>query len=284
MLPKIKVSYYKIIVLVGIISAFYITIVWHNKKSYYPVHTIESFVQATDILNQIDEHTLVLFDVDDVLITAPDVLARGSQYIPWSFRIRLVLSYPQLLLQSSIEHVYSLIADQAPRIVIEPIIKKIITDLHARNITVLGLTNMMTGSIGVIPDMPTWRYTMLKNMGILMSDNYPDMQFTTLKSYRKNYPVLYKGILCTNEQPKGELLYAFLTHFSAQFKHIILFDDLVHNLQSVGHACKKLDIPCTLFLYTGAQKVPGSWNTPRALQQVNHLMNEGRWVNSFELQ
>ena len=63
---------------------------------------------------------------------------------------------------------------------------------------------MESGSYGVINSMFQWRFSMLKTLGINFSEKFSDYVFCQLPEYRGTYPILYKGIICTNQQPKGK--------------------------------------------------------------------------------
>ncbi len=137
---------------------------------------------------------------------------------------------------------------------------------------------MESGSYGVIESMPAWRYTMLESMGIEFSPHYADHVFNNFPLYRSNYPVLYKGILCANQQNKGEVLQAFLTYATLKPSHIIAFDDSLTALQSIGKTCDSASIPCTLMHYRHTETLPKAWNIWDALKQFEYLIREHRWI------
>jgi hypothetical protein len=248
---------------------------------HYPVQEITSFEQPVDQLNRCGEHTLVLLDVDDVLIISPDYIARG--HLPWWLRIRLLWAFPELLKESVAELAYSLGWQQAPRVLIEPQVVRIINDLKQQGCIVLGLTSMESGSYGVIPSMSLWRANMLKDMGIVFSQQYPNQVYTKLPAYRDNYPVLFEGILCCNQQPKGAVLAAFFDANNMRPENIIFFDDSMSNLQSVGKTCAERNIPCTLFQYLGGERFSNTLDTAYIIKQIGILINEHKWTSDQEI-
>ena len=73
------------IVLLGaaaVLSAIVITLFYVHKPqpciAINTIKTIDSFTQATDVLNKADKNTFVLFDVDDTLIEPSSVVLRSN--------------------------------------------------------------------------------------------------------------------------------------------------------------------------------------------------------------
>lgn len=245
----------------------------------YPMRSIHSFTQAADVFATCTPQTLILFDIDDTLIASPEIFLDYIGY-SLSFKLRLVWNYPTILLPSVRERIYSIIRQQAPVIFIEPAILPLIAQAQQKDCPVLGLTSMETGSYGVIDNMPEWRYQTLRNMGVIFTQTYPDHIFTDLPTYRTYHPVLYKGILCTNQRPKGEVLKSFLTQQKHLPTHIIFFDDSTQNLQSVGQACHELAIPVQLFYYTGSHKFIKQWNADNALEKMSKIVHDKEYTKA----
>ena len=245
---------------------------YHNKPcTDYPVHTISSYQES---LPDVNENTLVLFDVDDTLITSP---ALNPNYFTWWFKLLFVLRYPTYIF-TNWENAYSLLWTTVPFTLTESSVIKVIKNFQEKHATVLALTSMESGSYGVIESMPAWRYTMLQHMGIEFSQQFADHMFENFPAYRSNYPTLYKGMLCANQQNKGEVLQAFLTYAKFKPSHIIAFDDSLNALQSIGKTCEAASISCTLIQYTHP-KTPDTWNTWQALKQFEYFIKDHRWMN-----
>jgi len=250
-------------------------------KPTYPITTINSYEQALPELQNIDSQTLVLFDVDDTLITSQDALARTSNF-PWNFKLSLFTNYPWLINSKNFEMIWSKMWQQAPRVLIEPDIVSYIHDMQDKHAIVLALTSMESGSYGVIKNMPEWRYAMLKNMGIVFSKQHANTTFTKLPTYRNHHPVLYNGILCANQQNKGLVLDAFLIYCECKPSKIISFDDDINALKAIGKTCKKYAVSFVLFHYK-SNKLPNTWSSQKALQQFKYLIDENRWVHDIDI-
>ena len=236
---------------------------------------IDSFEQAIPELNQCNDTTLVLFDIDDTLLSTADIF--GTHSLPLLFKLRAILKHPQLLFRKNWEYYYSIMWQETEWCAIEPDSIIIINQLKDRGCTALGLTSMETGTFGVIENFPEWRSTVLANLGIKFTDSFPNTVFNELLSYRNNYPELYDGILCCNQQSKGSVLAAFLDNFNVQPSKIIFFDDSVENLVSVADICQQKNIPFTGFQYLRANKLAAKWDTQKALTQLDYLIQYGVW-------
>ncbi|MDQ5940994.1 MAG: hypothetical protein QG632_720 [Candidatus Dependentiae bacterium] len=259
--------------------------------------------RCLEALQALDQQSLVLFDIDDTLVYAPDVLANVRKAdLDWRFFVRLFWRFPHLYKRSAREEVASRMLLQAPRALIEKEAAELINSLKNRHIPVLSLTNLPTGALGTIPCAEEWCYELLKSLGITFSSTRADTRFTTVRDhprapinetgldlnirnmprYRDNYPRLYKGLICTNQTHKGLVLSAFLDHAQSAPSLIVFFDDTASALQEVGEICAHRGIPCKLFLYRGAEYLGQTFCQTRALNQLSRLIRTGVWVGDAE--
>lgn len=271
-----KISTKSVFILCALLIALIAFIFFLKKPSdTHNFQKIDSFEQAIPELNQCNDTTLVLFDIDDTLLSTADIF--GTHPLPLLFKLRALIKHPQLLFRKNWEYYYSIMWQQTEWCAIEPDSITIIDQLKDRGCTALGLTSMETGTFGVIENFPEWRSTALANLGIKFTDSFPNTVFNELPSYRNNYPELYDGILCCNQQSKGSVLAAFLDNFNVQPSKIIFFDDSVENLVSVADICQQRNIPFTGFQYLRANKLAAKWDTQKALTQLDYLIQYGVW-------
>lgn len=130
------------------ILAIAIGIFTFNKKPIQDlgIKQIDSYAQALPILKKCTNKSLILFDVDDTIISAYDVVARTV--IPGWLKKLVILQHPSMIRKDTWEYAYSIMWDQAKRFVIEALVIDIIKELKARGCTVMGLTGMETGALG----------------------------------------------------------------------------------------------------------------------------------------
>jgi hypothetical protein len=257
-----------------------------NEPSSGHIQPINTYSEIPSIFNSCNEHTLVTFDVDNTLITANDVLARTAE-VPLWFKIRFIANHLTILWsreakEKMIDNFLGTLFQQAPRFVFDPDIVQFIKQIQQQKSTILGLTTMGSGSAGIIKNLPEWRANMLKDFGINFSSTFNDVFFTTFPKSHNNYPCLYKGILCANYASKGAVLGAFLDYYHVKPERIISFDDQQSALVSIADECNKRGISFSGYQVMETEKLPGEWNTDRALLQFDYALNYARWLNDKE--
>lgn len=241
---------------------------------------ISSYSDLEVKLNTVSNRSLVLFDVDDVLITAADVFAKGND-IPIDLKIKLLFKYPSLIFKKNWEAVYSLLWDKAPRYLVDPNIPNIVSTLKEKNVPTIMLTSMESGSYGNIESFPKWRFNMLKDFGINLSGQFENQVFNTMPQHRGNYPLLYNGILCANQESKGRVLEELIKKNNLSPDKIFFIDDSQQNLKEVQKACKRMNIPCQLFHFKGVAKK--TVNSDIAFSQIENLIINEKWLSDYYL-
>jgi len=250
------------------------------KHSCKHFQQFEHYRELQNVFDGCDKQTLITFDVDDTLITAKDVMANFE--IPFWFKIRMAFKYPTLLSHARQDWFASIIVQQAEFFVFDPDVVIYIQQLRRRGCPVLALTSMDSGEYGVVKSMPEWRANMLYSFGIDLNVQFQDTLFKNLFEYRGDYPCLYKGILCANQQPKGLVLGAFLDYSHLKPARIISFDDDACALDSIARECQKRSIAFTGYQCLGAKKFAGEWNNRRALLQLDYVMQHAKWLSDKE--
>lgn len=274
----------KIVIWIGVLGialALGISIRHTMPSHLYPATIIHSYDQVQDVLAACDSSSLVIFDIDDTLLACQDVLARGFEW-PWWVWVHVAWHFPQFLKRSVWEYYNSLTWGRAPRSLVEPQVTAMIDQLKKQGALVIGLTTLETGSYGLIPNMVQWRYDMLASFGIYFSLICKDRIFFNFPAYRGFYPALYRGILFTNHQTKGDVLQQFLKECEVHPHHVIFFDDQPHNLQSVGHVCHHLGISCSLYQYAGVYRIAPHWKMEDLIKRISRVMQLHRWVGPEE--
>ena len=265
-----------------LIFVSFITLYLTNSSGISSFRKINSYKEVQDIFDQCDNNTLITFDVDDTLFTALDFIARDLEHSIW-FKISVAIKYPWLIFnKKKIEWIGSTVVQKARRLVFDPDIVGIIKQLQKRGCSIVALTAMETGSVGVIESLPKWRAKMLKDLGFDFSGRFQDTSFKKFNSYKKQFPCIYSGILCTNKESKGDVLAAFLDYYNLKPDKIISFDDLNYTLGSISKECKRRKINFQGYQILGAKKIPGKWSTKRAILQLDYLIKHNQWLSDTE--
>ena len=212
---------------------------------------IDSLAQAEAEFSQLGGDSLVLFDVDDTLITPSDAVLRSCGY---QLRVRLTKKYldnpqPPLYRKYPNGFLSSLVMLQSKPILVEresiPIIKK----LQRRGVCTLAITACSTGKFAAIESLTDWRIGQVKALGIDFSSalpQYPVLDF--FQAEREGGKPLFKsGILFSSLYPKGEVLKQFLDTIGWIPGKVVLVDDRQDFLQSVANAMEEKGIPFTGF-------------------------------------
>lgn len=249
------------------------------------IHKIESEV------TQADPETLVIFDVDDVLMHPYDQILKAHNR-PYLEELKKKLE--ERVGESRIEAIYSLIFLQRKNGPVDKKFIHLISDLQRQGIKVLALTNCFTGKIGSIEAMEDWRINELERMGHHFDKSWSDTkshQFEGLVkqtgsglSAQSNSISLFKsGVIFASNVSKGNVLKAFLAYAGLTPQKIIFIDDKKKHIESVEKVAKSLGIPFVGIEYTAVQETKlEPLNKARADFQFELLEKEHKWLSDQE--
>ena len=249
------------------------------------IHTFEQLARA---LENVDQNTLVLFDVDYTLwvpesnicwYLTKDWHRNKHRYPEWLAPILDAafkkMSKPELYYKT-LWHV------KEKPLLINPNIVMVIKALQNKGVPVFALTMIPTGSYGIIDNVPEWRFNKLKEFGINFRDlRFKDIIFTELTKKDDAYPMFYKGILCTAES-KGKLLGAFLDRINWKPQHVIFFDDTLSHVENVIQELNNRSISCKGYEYLAAYSMPIELDKKVVELQFNQLIENEVWLSEQE--
>lgn len=250
-----------------------------------------SIVESPDLhpfekaLESANEHALILFDVDDTLISAKDSLLRPSARGVWDRLAKSSLDNPEIPLTRKYDRDYyfSLVLSRLEYELVDPHVVDIIKNLQRRQIKAIAFTKMMTGSFGAIPSMEDWRLSQLLKEQIDFSKAFPDNPLLFLKAQVGNVNSVFKnGVLCANRQNKGPVLISFLNRLEWKPQKVVFIDNRRDYLESVEKSLEGTGIEFLGFYYTAAEKNPRAVNEKLAKFQMMHLAKFGVWLTDAE--
>jgi FMN phosphatase YigB (HAD superfamily) len=208
----------------------------------------------TKILTQkADQTTLVIFDVDDVLIAPTDEFA-----IRDPIRKKLNKELFSRHGTTEIKVLYSDFFRKRTVRLVNPGMIDLLKDLRDKKIPATALTKWYTGRYGSIAMMENLRFKGLDEVGISFIEISPfirNMEFPDLKT-EDGIPMVKNGIILTAFADKGLVLEAALVKAQLKFKKIIFIDDSYAQIQSVEKICNKLGIAFIGIHYTEANLIP----------------------------
>lgn len=216
----------------------------HHHGDCNPIKTIHSFKEVD--FDQIDANTLVIFDVDDVLIFC--FAHKGT------VRERLFKELKQRISKKELDLLCGIIYEKRPPVLVEPIIVGIMKKLKLRNIPTIALSALETGKqSGLSLLREDWRIHDLEKAGIVFNDPFKK---TLVFDQLKGKPMLKNGIIFTSEHDKGELLKKVFSKTGCNFNKIMFFDDKESHVTSVAKAAEDLGIAYKGYIYKGAESMP----------------------------
>jgi hypothetical protein len=172
------------------------------------IHEIKTISEVKD---WIVPDTLVIFDLDNTVFEAEDIVAHANFYHD------MMKKYPEHG-QKTLKKIWDAIKKSNFKLV-EPITVEIIKDLQDQGVVVMALTSR---------DLELKEATLrqVKSAGIDFSKTSP----------KRESRYCHNGILFADDNfPKGPALLAYLAGTGFKPKRIILVDDLETNLISVGN-------------------------------------------------
>ncbi len=249
---------------------------------------ISSLKEMDGELKKSDKKTLIVFDVDEVLITTEDHFIHpyaDKVFLPLLGQAMLNAVTPEE--KREVEEKLSLSITQPKRPLIEESSPKFIKKLQKKGFKVIALTSCPTGKFGHVPKFEHWRIEHLKELDISFASSFPKMgrhDFTEIAVSGKPAPVYEEGILFSPGYEKGKVLKAFFEKSNFYPSKVIFIDDRSENLDSVEAEMKALNIEFKGYHYTGAERFFKELDEALLNHQFDHLMRNGEWLTDTEVQ
>lgn len=237
-----------------------------------------------------DQTTLVIFDVDDVLLHPSDQILQKPNK-PYLKEMQVALETRTSTNEANV--LYSIILQERQIVPVDPIMVSLLRELQSREVKTLVLTNCSTGQFGLIPAIEDWRIQELKCVGYNFSSSWKGLKpkrFDQLLKYKisskgfsqesNEAPLFKEGVIFASNVPKGKALKAFLAY--AQFKpnKIIFVDDKQKNLSSVEEVAAEIGISFEGLEYTAAlENSEPPLNKECAHLQFHILETEKKWIS-----
>lgn len=255
----------------------------NDKTLHWSPKQIHSFNEIRNSIETSQNDVLVVFDVDEVLITTKDIFIH-----PECDSIFLNLVQNEFAKtkttdeREKFENRLSLSMIHPERYLVEEIAPSFIKCLQNKKIKTIALTSCPTGKFGLIPLVEHWRIDQLKMLDIDFSVAFGRLiQIRLTELSKKNHPspIFEKGILFSKGYSKGEVLEAFLKRINWKPSKVIFIDDLAENLCSLKEHLDALNIPFEGFQYLGAHLSQDKINSKLIEFQFYHLIEHGEWLS-----
>jgi phosphoglycolate phosphatase-like HAD superfamily hydrolase len=227
--------------------------------------------------------TLVLFDVDYVLLAPKDSILRYAgetdRYRAKYFKaLTKDFQEQEITLDSNKipmpEYLISQILSSCKIELVSPEMPRFVNSLDSQNITAIGFTANSTGKYGVVKNEAKLHLSRLKSLGYHFTHN-DDL-------LKEDFPEYISGVVFTNKKDKGKILIKFLKQLNRQYKNIVFIDDRLKNLNSVQNALKDQQINYLAIQYTELKDKNELLNRDIADKQFQILRQQHKWISDDE--
>ena len=204
------------------------------------IHQISNLKPFEDTLNNANHKTLVIFDIDDVVMMPTDDYSMSRN----PYRKKLWQEMKKRLTEERLELLYSIITSNAKWRLVDPKILDILSNLEKSSIPTIALTSFSTGKFGIIEKREDLRIKDLNALGVnfLNLSPFKDEMMMHQISGKYGIPMLKDGVILTAELEKDLVLNYVLSQKSYKPETIIFIDDTLKHLKSIEKLCDKLKI------------------------------------------
>jgi len=259
--------------------------------------SVSSLKEVEKEVAKADKTALVIFDVDEVLITTEDHFIHP--YADKTFMGMIYQAAKKALTdheRKDLEETISLSIVLPKRILVEDHTPSFIYGLRDEGYKTMALTSCPTGNFGVIPQIERWRIDHLRGLNICFASSFPEFERHSLESFTNqkklqtglpapftHLPLFEEGILFSYGYKKGAVLKEFFQKNGLCPSQVLFVDDLMENLQSVKDELSAMGIPFKGFHYQGAAKHFKPLNEKILHYQFHHLMKTRTWLSDSEV-
>lgn len=277
-MKTININFIQIIFL--IITFF----VFRVQNSHAEIIKANNFaILKNEVMKSASKDSLVLFDVDDVLISPTD---------EFNFRSKIRKDLKKEISQNkSKQEVQVMFSDfflkRKVKLVNENM-PKLLKFLKEKRIPVSALSSWWTDNFGTIQEMEKQRLKELEQVKISFSDLSPfnkDISFISHKTEHGGTPMIISGIILTALGDKGQVLGLALKSINKKFKRIIFIDDQKKYLEEVEKFCEGHGLDFVGIHYTESLLAPiPEFDFAKEKLRFNILKEEQVWLSAPELQ
>lgn len=248
-----------------------------------PIQAIITTTNRMDaILPEVTSQTLVIFDIDNTLITQNTmaISTQGLDYFAKKKGELIQAGYTKEKLDWLISFV---ILNASPVVPVEPYAPDLVRSLPNRGAMTMVLTARGTNPIGMIEDMGQLAISQLDAQNYTFNFMADQPQTIIIEGFAPNRygpPQFRCGYGFTGKRLKGEVLVAFFDQIGFTPQKVIFVDDNYDQISSVDSALTARNIPVVCFHYTAGQKI--DFDEKVIDWQVSHLIQYGKWIPDNE--
>jgi hypothetical protein len=249
------------------------------------IRTVESFKEVESELLSLGNDALVVFDIDEVLITAVDQALKTPHKEVFRNLVSEFLQRATTEEQKKmLEYRLSLTYLYPNRVLVEKMVVPIIHALQRKGAYVVGITRCRNGRYGIIPQVEQWRKEILWKNGIDFSQGHFQNMRAVLDDIEQpcgGFPKFEQGLLFGRGVSKDLLIASLIHKCQLPVKTIYIFDDMRSHLESLKHLEQFEVHPVE---YTGAKKYFRPLSKRQAKWQLYKLLEKGQWFDDQDIE
>lgn len=195
---------------------------------------IEETDTISDILNEVDQNTLVFFDIDDTLITTESFLGSSPW---WDYFVKKISSanFSDKWTPEIYSTIYKILC-KVPMVLIEPGTEQMIEALQKKGIPTFALTARGKNE-NFHPEADLGTHQHLTSVGIDFTKTVLPIAIDPHTAQFFSY-----GVVFTRYQEKGPFLEIFIKNLDLHSSKIVFVDDKIEQLKSVEKAVEGMGI------------------------------------------
>lgn len=237
--------------------------------------------QATAILPHIqdlDKHSLVSFDVKNVLFVGKDPIL-SPQFRKEYHAYKLALE--QELGKEKSEYLDSIRIKSYQIQLLDAQMPAVIKQIQKTGAKTIAVTSGHIGKYHLIESLEQLRVDRLKSLGIDFSQAFPE--FPEIEFFDECGKVRFtfkSGILFAASIPKGEVLNTLLQHINFKPKKIVHIDNSLQKLRSIESFCEFHNIEFVGLHFVRVYGSPIEFDLRISDKQFEILKKESKWLAS----
>lgn len=252
-----------------------------------PIYHVDNLDRLQRALPELDENSLVVFDIDDVLVTNADAWER--EYFPKRSTDSTMLSIYNLKsdLNARVDrvkrdHLWQTYMSAFPGTLLAHDAPQLIKKLQEKGVKVIALTGIWVNAHDqFVEDM---RIKSLAELGIDFAQSFTayDGVSLTACNFEGKSPIFKGGIIFTALacNSKGDVLKEFIKLIGWVPKRVIAIDDKRNNLDSLYEVLNQMKIAYEGLLYTAASNLPAFYDKAAAELQLRYAIDQGTWLTA----
>lgn len=232
--------------------------------------------------NEMTGNSMAVVDLDDTLVTKADKALRpvgNDLRTGYYFRMMQRFRFDHLL------YLVSLVEKQAKPELVDSSWPSVIAHLQEITPLVIAHTAAPPKKVGIFESFPQQRKELLHTFGIDFSpakEIFQDVELLELNHIPYVSPVIFNGMLFSENYAKGEALVTLLKHYHVKPDLVVFVDDTYNNLRSVERELKKLGIRFIGIHYEEETLFNDTIDEPITEVQYYYLVEKEQWLSDEE--